>query len=63
MYDDWYNKIDDIAAFVAWVSKPFPVFHVEKSVGDLISRNEPGDTEKALELFGINCVPAQKLGW
>lgn len=43
-------------------SKPFPCFHVEKNVGSLISRNEPGDTEKALELFEMNCVLAQKIG-
>ena len=62
MYDDWYDKIDEIAAFLADFPKPFPCFHVEKSVGDLISRNGPGDTEKALELFEMNCVLAQKTG-
>lgn len=62
MYDDWYDKIDEIAAYVTGISKPFPVFHVEKGAGDLISRNAPGDTEKALELFEMNCVLAQKTG-
>ncbi|MBR6983812.1 MAG: sugar phosphate isomerase/epimerase [Ruminococcus sp.] len=62
MYDDWYDKADEIATFLRDFPKPFPVFHVEKNVGDLISRNESGDTEKALELFEINCVLAQKIG-
>ncbi len=62
MYDDWYDKIDKIAAFLAEFSAPFPVFHVEKGAGDLISRNEPGDPKKALELFEMNCVLAQKTG-
>ena len=62
MYDDWYDKIDEIAAFLTNFSKPFPSFHIEKSVGDLISRNEQGDTEKALELFEMNCVLALKIG-
>ncbi|MBR1764787.1 MAG: hypothetical protein IJ746_05275 [Ruminococcus sp.] len=62
MYDDWYDRIDETATFLRDFPKPFPVFHVEKNVGDLISRNESGDTEKALGLFEMNCVLAQKIG-
>lgn len=62
MYSDWYDKIDEIADFLADFPKPFPTFHIEKKVGDLISRNEQGDTEYALELFEKNCILAQKIG-
>ena len=62
MYDSWYEKIDDIRRFMQTFSTPVPVFHVEKSVGDLISRNGEGDTEKAVELFNVNCLLAKDLG-
>ena len=62
MYDTWYEKIDEIRNVVLAVSAPVPVFHVEKTVGDLISRNKDGDTERALELFDINCSLAKELG-
>lgn len=61
MYDDWYEKSDEIASYINTLSKPFPVFHIEKNVGDLISRNELGDTEKALDLFCKNCEFAKKI--
>ncbi len=60
MYDTWYEKTDEIRDFMSTVSAPIPVFHVEKTVGDLISRDEDGDTEKALELFEINCSLAKE---
>lgn len=62
MYDDWYVRCDEIAAFLQSFPKPFPVFHIEKNVGELISRNGQGDTEAALELFEKNCHLAQELG-
>ncbi len=62
MYDDWYGRTDEVADFFADFPKPFPVLHAEKSVGDLISRNEQGDTERALGLFEENCMMAEKLG-
>ena len=62
MYSDWYEKLDEIVELLESFPKSFPVFHIEKYVGDLISRNEQGDTEKALALFEKNCVFAQKTG-
>ncbi len=61
MYDDWYDKRDEIEAFVKTVSKPVVTFHAEKNVGELISRNEPGDTEGAVRLFKMNCDMAKRL--
>lgn len=60
MYDTWYEKTDEIRDFLSTVSVPIPVFHVEKTVGDLISRDKDGDTEKALALFEINCSLAKE---
>lgn len=62
MYDDWYEKIEEISNFLSDFPKPFPTFHVEKGVGNFISHNDRGDTEKVLELFEKNCILAQKLG-
>ena len=62
MYEAWYEKTDEILAFLSDLSMEIPVFHIEKSVGNLISRNQPGDVEKALELFARNCDLASKLG-
>lgn len=55
MYEDWYDKYEAVAEFIASNKIHTPVFHIEKQVGELISRNNPGDTERAVELFGINC--------
>lgn len=62
MYDTWYNCQDELKRFVNAFHAPFPVFHIEKSVGDLISRNQDGDTEKALSLFDCNCSLASAFG-
>ena len=62
MYDDWYEKREEIAELLKDFPKPFPVFHIEKGVGDLLSRNEPGDTELAMLGFEQNCILANQLG-
>lgn len=62
MYEAWYGKEEAICSFLSGLGTSFPVFHVEKSVGNLISRNQPGDVEKALELFETNCSLARDLG-
>lgn len=62
MYETWYEKEEEILGFLADFPAPLPVFHCEKGVGDLISRNLEGDFEQALELFEINCRMAKKIG-
>lgn len=62
MYETWYDKIDYIRDFVLGTGVLIPSFHIEKQVGNLISRNADGDTEKALELFDINCRLAHSFG-
>lgn len=62
MYSTWYDKIDEVKKVVLGTGASFPVFHIEKQVGNLISRNGEGDTQKALELFEINCALAKDIG-
>ena len=62
MYDDWYDKLEEISRFIALLKKPFPTFHVAKSVGEAISRGESGGEENALERFETNCILAQEIG-
>ena len=62
MYNTWYDQIDDLRRFLTAFPSPIPVFHVEKQVGDLISRNQEGDTQRAMELFEINCALAEDIG-
>lgn len=62
MYSTWYDKVEEVKEVALRTGASFPVFHVEKQVGDRISRNGEGDTEKALELFDINCRLAKALG-
>jgi len=40
----------------------FPVMHTTQTIGNLISRNEDGDIEKAVKLFEFNCEYAVKFG-
>lgn len=62
MYDTWYGETDRLKEFMANFPKPIPVLHVEKQIGERISRNEDGDTETALSLFEVNCDLAKALG-
>ena len=62
MYSTWYDQLSELEAFMKDFPAPIPVVHVEKGVGERISRNEPGDTEEAVRLFEINCGLAQRLG-
>lgn len=62
MYDTWYNCLDELKCFVNKFPASFPVFHVEKGVGELISRNQGGDEEKAMFLFDCNCSLASTFG-
>lgn len=62
MYDDWYSCADALSECLNAIGKPFPSFHIEKDVGELISRNDEDDSEKALELFEKNCIIARSIG-
>lgn len=62
MYEDWYGIYESVAEYITKSNMHTPVFHIEKQVGELISRNHPGDTERAIGQFAINCRTAELIG-
>lgn len=62
MYGDWHEKATELKSFISKLSVPLPVFHIEKDVGNLISRDAEGDTERAFSIFEANCVFAKEFG-
>lgn len=62
MYGSWHDRVDELKLFLKALDTSFPVFHVEKDVGNLISRNEEGDVENAISVFEKNCSLARDIG-
>lgn len=62
MYGTWYDTWEQVASDLSGMHLSFPVFHVEKRIGEAISRNGEGDNEQAQKLFEINCSMAQRIG-
>lgn len=62
MYDSWYPAWEQVAGEMAGMGLPIPVFHVEKGIGEMVSRGGDGDHERARELFEANCKMARRLG-
>ncbi len=58
----WYENIDQICDYIIKKNIHTPVFHADKNIGNLISRNEGSDTETAIEFFRTNCNIAHRLG-
>ena len=55
----WQENIIEITKELQDLSKPVPIFHFQKEIGELISRNEGNDTEQAIELFKKSCEAAK----
>ncbi|MBR5858843.1 MAG: sugar phosphate isomerase/epimerase [Clostridia bacterium] len=62
MYSTWRDEIEEMKSFLCSLSVDFPVFHIEKSVGNLISRDNEGDVEQAISMFETNCAIARGIG-
>lgn len=58
----WYDAWGQIAGEVEKMGLSFPLFHVDKGIGERISRDEAGDNETARELFAVNCAFAKRIG-
>ncbi len=58
----WYDKIAEITDYLKCLDINMPVFHTDKNIGNLISRNQGSDTQNAIELFETNCKFALSLG-
>lgn len=59
MYDTWYEKVSELYKSVSALTLPVFVFHLEKSIGELISHRH---LNEALEKMEINCALAKDLG-
>ncbi|ADL51244.1 sugar phosphate isomerase/epimerase family protein [Clostridium cellulovorans] len=62
MYGSWYEMIDKITSDLKASDIMFPVLHVDKQVGELISQNKNNDNEVARGIFEKNCQIANTLG-
>lgn len=62
MFRSWYENMPLIAKDLRTSGLTFPVFHTEKSIGELISRNEDGDTALAIDNYRKNCFMAGEIG-
>ena len=62
MFHDWHAQRDQIVHMVREEGLVCPVLHVEKQVGERLSRHEAGDWENAFALFEKNCEMAQAIG-
>ena len=59
MYDTWYGSENALASTVSSLSLPVVVFHLEKSIGELISHCH---LDSALERMEKNCALAKETG-
>ena len=62
MYNSWLDRADELLQFLSGLRVSFPSFHIEKDVGNLISRDNEGDVERAFVLFETDCRLARELG-
>ena len=62
MYETWYPKAEAIARMLRLSGIPIPTMHVDKDVGNRLSRDAAGDTRAAIDEFKINCDMAAEIG-
>ena len=43
MYDTWYDKVPQLKSFIKTLPMPVYVFHLEKTIGELVSHNRLND--------------------
>lgn len=64
-YVDRQNEYEEAAKNILQAKDEganFPVLHMNQRIGTLISQNESGNIEKAIQLFEFNCEYAVKFG-
>lgn len=59
MYDTWYDRISEIKEFMKTIPMPVYVYHIEKQIGELVSKNQ---LDEAIRRMKINCDLAKALG-
>lgn len=62
MYESWYDTLDQITDDFRASGLSIPVFHCDKQIGELLSRDEAGDRDTAVRLYTQNCRAAARIG-
>ena len=65
MIEPFWNseeQLGEIGDYLSGYNVNFETLHADKSIGDLISRNEPDDLTEAFRRFDLNCRTACKIG-
>jgi len=65
MIEPFWNseeKMSDIVSCFLSSGINIETIHMDKNIGDMISKNEAGDIDRALRVFELNCKAAEKLG-
>ena len=58
----WYENANEAERCSKASALPLRSMHLDKNIGELISRNDDGDIDHALRCFEINCAMASRLG-
>lgn len=61
-YPRWYEDTGHIVQALRSCKLPFPVLHIEKSIGDSFGSSDADEQAQAILHFEQNCVFAQQLG-
>ncbi len=61
-YSRWYHDQERIVRALRTSKLPFPVLHMEKSIGEGFGSNQGSEREQAVLHFEQNCAFAQQLG-
>lgn len=61
-YPRWYQDPGHIASALRSCKLPFPVLHLEKSIGDCFGSSHASEREQGVLHFEQNCAFAQQLG-
>lgn len=61
-YPQWYQDQEHIAHELRSSQIPFPVLHMEKSIGECFSNHQMEAQEQGIVRFEQNCIFAQQLG-
>ena len=56
------DNVNNILSCLVPLNLNFETVHMDKYIGDMISKNETGDIDEALRIFELNCKAASKLG-
>lgn len=65
MMEPFWNEEDTINGIISHLMPlkiNFETMHMDKGIGELISKNEDGDIAEAVRIFDLNCQAASKLG-